>query len=94
MVPEANLREAQARQIKATAYASMLRRHDATALEAARLPEEGWEKLRQLLAALEDEKWGRRSVPSPETRAVVVTLLEAMEAAALRCPPDPFAGLS
>lgn len=78
------LHEDAARTRKAWKLVDVLTAHGATALEAAQLPEEGWEALAQLA--------GTRPA-SPATRAVAVTLLEAKEAAQLRCPPDPWAGL-
>lgn len=81
-----SLHEEAARTRKALAYASCIRQHGGTALEAAQLPPEGWEAVQALI--------GWSTPPSPATMAVVVTMLEGMEAAELRCPPDPFAGLT
>jgi hypothetical protein len=84
------LYEAEARTLKAHAYADVLKRHQATAEATAQLPEEGWEAIRQLCAA----PYNARPLASGETRAVVVALLEAAEAAALLSHGcDPFEGL-
>lgn len=85
------LYEAEARTLKAHAYADVLKRHQATAADTAQLPEAGWEMIRTLCAA----PYNTRPLASGETRAVVVALLEAREAAQLASQGcDPFAGLS
>jgi len=68
------------RTAKALRLVEVLRSHQATSAEARALPEETWATLAELAEV---------TMPSEETRAVVIAVLEAAERV-----PDPFDGLT
>ena len=72
---------------KATLLANVLAAHGATAAQAAALPDEGWATTAALACV---------SLPSDETRAMVVGIMESRESeqrrAAMRLVRDEFAG--
>jgi hypothetical protein len=81
------------RAAKATAYADCLQAHGASAAAVAVMPPAGWELARQLC--------GWPTLPSDQTKAMVVDLMREREARRVFYgpqpppppPPDPFDGL-